>query len=208
MADRINPLYFELYPRKPTKGDKRRADILETTIEMLGKLGVENVNFDSIASKMKIRRSHVAYYFKDTEELIYQCMLFVLAVGQAAVVDALKDSTANSDLLAAYVRGNFDFLEMYPNESRVYLLGLYKSTMERKWRELFVTIRNGGSDRLAHIIGERRPELSQKAIRDLALEAHDLITMHFAFFLSYGPDVSLRKYEARVVKAVRELISV
>lgn len=207
----LDPLFLELFPRKASKGDLRKAAIIEEAIRVIGTQGIEGLSFDSIGRSLKIRRSHVAYYFKSKWEIVEAAMKFGIATGQMIVTRYLRAVDNPVDQLHSYIRGTFFWVKKYPNQISVFLLMYHLASYDKRWKQLNSEFKNAGMGRVREIIGKGwRGPISKPNLDKLALRAHDIIIINIFNSLAISPAQSLKeiekKYDRRNSKDVGEEI--
>jgi AcrR family transcriptional regulator len=156
MAFEYNPIFGTLFESGPTKGDLVKARIIETVIQCISRKGIEETSYESIGKALKIRRSHVAYYFKDRDEMIELAVKYITSTAQALTVTRLQEETKPEKQVLAIVDGAFDWAEKHPDQVAVLLLFYHYCCFNKKYRAMMALIRNAGTERLTAVLGQMR----------------------------------------------------
>ncbi|MBY0372039.1 TetR family transcriptional regulator [bacterium] len=198
MPDVPSALYYQIFNLKPGRGEERKLKIVEAAIESLATGGLENTTFDSIGKRLKMRRTHVAYYFTNRDELIQACIRYVVAVGQSAIIEDASRAASWKPRLKAVVEGPFDWLGGNPKFAAVMVLFYSLCSYSKNYRELQNNIRSMGEQRLASCLAGT--SLSESQARDLARQMQMLMTG--AFVLSFCSDypVPVAKLKTQISK--------
>ncbi|MGK5089642.1 TetR family transcriptional regulator [Bdellovibrionota bacterium FG-2] len=147
-----DPIFFSLFTLSPRKGDLKRYAIIEAAIHSFAKDGIENTSFDSIGARLKIGRSHVAYYYPTRDEILEAVIQFITATAQNVIIERLTGTSNWREQLSAYVEGNFIWGEKYPEHAEVMLLFQYLCTHNKRWRDLHAKIRESGRKRIKSLL--------------------------------------------------------
>jgi AcrR family transcriptional regulator len=156
-----------------TKGDKKRWAILESAIAIIAKEGLESLTFEAIGKRLKVRKSHVAYYFPDKKDIVYASVEYAAGAGVQVLQEHMRK---HAGTLKSYVDGNFLWLEKYPAHAPVFLLFYYFASLDERYRMLYGTIRSVGQQRIKAMLVDEKPELPAAAIAALAIGIQNLIT--------------------------------
>lgn len=166
-------LYAQILDFKPKKADLRRMEILEAVIDCLAGEGVFGLTAEAIGKRTGMRRSHVAYYFPNQDEMLDAAIRFVVATGQEVAVGylaAAADGTPK-DRLHAYVRATFGWFERYPKHSAIMTLLHHYGCVNGKYRKLNEQIRTAGEQRLASLYEAMLPTGAKRDRKKLAIAA-------------------------------------
>lgn len=148
----IDPAIYELFEFKPRKGDLKKIEIIKAAIECLGTLGVEKTTFEAIATKIGTRRAHVAYHFKDKNDIFKSAIRYIVANYQNLSIQHLSNSQSDRDMLFKYVEAVFMWASKNPHEVAVMLMLYYFCTFDPSYKELNNQIRSGGIERINYLL--------------------------------------------------------
>jgi AcrR family transcriptional regulator len=123
-TESLENLYFRSPQFRPSKGDIQRFAILEAALDCLSKKSISAFSFQSIAERLKIRRSHIVYYFKTPDNLLNEVLRMLLAVGQDITVAHLAGAKDPKVMLEAYVEATFLWFRLYPKHAAILFLSL------------------------------------------------------------------------------------
>lgn len=197
-------LYYQIFNLKPGRGEERKMKIVLAAIDSLAEKGLEQTTFDSIGKRLRMRRTHVAYYFPNRDELVKACIRYVVAVGQSLIIDQAM-ATKNWKLrLKAVVEGPFDWLEANPKHASVMLLFYSLAGHSAEYRELQNSIRTMGEQRLASCLEPLRVSGGEATARDLARQMQALMTGSVCLLFTSDYPVSIGKLKTQVYRTCLE----
>jgi AcrR family transcriptional regulator len=188
----IDPILFQSFDLQLSKGDQRRFQIIEAAIECLGREGVQAANLEQVAKRLKTRRSHVTYYFKDWEDLLEAAIKYVIASAQRETIQKIGSASAPEQKILGMVEGAFVWAKKYPDQAAVYLYFHYACATEPRFRNLNAEIRGAGLRRLRALLAEM-PGARHLPDSDRDEAARSLHCLMSAFLLEHltveGPGV-------------------
>ncbi len=197
MAARYNPLYFQLFPVKPGKGEIRKAAFIEAAIRLIAKKGGESLSFESLARMLKVRRSHLTYYFESVDELLLMAVKLVTATVQQLIVLRMHKAKTPQERLKALIDANGDWFENYPEQTPVMLYFNFKCHQAPVFRDLNDSILKAGHARLTAIFTEWPHDKSTKVKMD-AQVIQNLIAAEMMIYGTSGKTPSGQKFREEV----------
>ena len=201
-----DPIFAALFERRLSKGDHKKFEIVETAIECLAKDGIENTTFDSIGAKLRIRRSHVVYYFPRMTDLIDAVIQYVAATAQSSTLERLEKAGDWRAQIQAYVEGPFEWCRRYPDHPKVLILFFHLCTHFPEYRTMNGRIRDAGYRRILAILeggfGPRPPS----GLPALARALQGLITSRLIDWHACAPVPSLDSVRQETVEAALALV--
>lgn len=147
-------LYFQIFGMKPGRGDEKRIRILEAFIDQLATRGLDNVSFESIAKKVGMIRTHVAYYFANRDEMIKTAIRFSISSSQQEMIGKLELAKGWRERLEIVVTGPFLWLEKKPKHAAIQALYIYLCMFDSRYRELQTSIQKMGEQRIQAAIAD------------------------------------------------------
>lgn len=188
-------IFFESFPSQPRKGDLRRLEIIETTIHCIAREGFAGSTFDHVAKHLKTRRSHIAYYFKDREELLMAALQFTTVVAQKVTIECVAKAKTPIEQILAVGEGAFEWAETNPKQAKFLILFYSMCTYNKTFLELHTRIREAGSKRLRALLADVLPE----KIGELGLDglAHVLQGLVTGMFVAHMTTTTMGKSEFR-----------
>jgi AcrR family transcriptional regulator len=151
-SDARTSILFELFPQTPKRSEKRILEIVEAAIKSYATLGIEKTTYATIAKIGKISRPLVQHYFKDKEAIFDLAVKYIRIHFQKMAVSAIEKQKTPQKMLEAYVDSTFDWLEKFPNHTRVWLLFYFYCTADKKSRELNTELTQTGRKRIEAIL--------------------------------------------------------
>ena len=148
-----DPIFSQLFHLEPSKGDLKRFEIIETAIKCLAKEGFEGGTFEKIAKRLKTRRSHIAYYFEDRDELLRSVVRYIIAQAQQITVELVTQAKTPLEQLQAISNAAFEWADRYPEQARVLVFFHYQCASDLKYKKLHTQIREAGFERIRALVG-------------------------------------------------------
>lgn len=150
-----NERIFKQLPTKELrKGEVRKLQIVEATIECLAKLGWNGTNYETVGRACRMKRPHVAYHFPVWNELILTSIQFVYATGQGIVSDYLREAKTPKERLRQYIEGTFFWLESHPSHAASITLLWHLANFDKVFRALSTKVKRLGAERLEAMLFE------------------------------------------------------
>ena len=144
----LNPVLFELLEPKPRKADEVKGRIIEATIQVIADEGIENASLDNIGKRLKMKRSHIAYYFKSRDELIDLVLVYITKMTQTLTIKLMKEGATAEEQLRGIIHAAFHWATEYPHHIATYLLYYSMCGRSKKYQESFQEIRKQGAERV------------------------------------------------------------
>ena len=91
---------------------KKQAVIAEAA-RAFGRHGANNVSLDEIAASLNVTKPALYYYFKNKQELIYECHELVMRTGDKALADAIASESTGYVRVTTFIR---NYLALLTNE--------------------------------------------------------------------------------------------
>ena len=204
--DLSNPLYRHLLGFKPRKGDLKKAQILEMTIECLATEGLEATSFELIGKRLKMGRAHVAYYFDDRESLIEAAIQFAIGTLQQFSIQAIEPIKDPYEKLITYVKSNAEWAREKPHYSRAFTLLFYLASHDSKYTALHTEIRTIGAERGQALVKMAFPKTTTHQAQDIAKAIQVLITGYFIDFVSTQGVMPYSVFEKKLLADTQALL--
>lgn len=93
----------------------RRAQIVESAIEVIAEVGYARASMARIAERAGISRGLISYHFAGKHELIAQILVKVFADGAAFMGPRIEGEATATGQLRAYIRSNIDYMRTHPS---------------------------------------------------------------------------------------------
>lgn len=88
---------------------KKQAVIAEAS-RAFGRHGYKNVSLDQIAATLNVTKPALYYYFKNKQELIYECHELSMALGDRVLQDAIVRETTGYQRIATFIKNYISLL--------------------------------------------------------------------------------------------------
>lgn len=197
----------ELFDFRLSKGDQKRIEIVQATIDCLAELGIEKTSFAAIAEKMGTRKSHVNYYYKDKDDIYYDIYKFIAGTYQEYSIAYLEQKSKSKDKLFRFLDAYFHWARENEKQLNAMFLLYYFCFHKPRFREVNQKIREGGIERLSFILREQfslTPKKSQLLAKGIqAIMSHAAVDSYT--FMKDSCDPVEREKEAR--KLIKHLLS-
>lgn len=164
----LDPRILELFEFRPRKGDLKKLEIIQASIDCLCEEGLENTTYEAIAKRLNTRRAHIAYHFGDKNQIFISVVKYILGTYQQTLLDALeevKDSEDGHELLEVYVHAAFDWALKEPKQLQCMLLLYYLCTLNSDYLDLHHQVRHGGWERLSYLFQKKSLRLTKAEAR-------------------------------------------
>jgi AcrR family transcriptional regulator len=96
----------------PGLRSQRREAILRSVASVLQSSGLSSLTIQDIASELGITKGNLYYYFKDKQDILFQCHMRCMEIGLNAVKEAMAGDRSPSErlrvLLLGHIRGILD----------------------------------------------------------------------------------------------------
>jgi len=204
-----NPLLFKFLGMNPSKGDMRKMEIIEATVNCLATQGMDSTSLESVAKASKIARSHIIYYFKNKEELFDAAFKYVLANAQDVFVQKMEKNTSPLELLKAYVDVLFEWVEAYESHAKVMLLFYHCSSSMETYKKIHTEIRAAARNRIKIILeglAEKKKKLSPSQLENYSQAIHCMLTGFALEHLTTSSKLSLNRTKERAYGVVKEML--
>ncbi len=175
----VDPLFAQTFAFQASKADRKRLDIIEAGVGQIARHGLTPATFGQIAAAIKTRPSHVSYYYKAREDLLWDVVRYCLASAQAATVRLLSPDASPADGIRAIVRGAFEWGREHPEQARIFLLLHYQAALDPRFAELTEGVRSASQGRIQNLLLKAQPGASAQAAIDLAERIHAFMSGHF-----------------------------
>jgi len=147
-----NPLYRQFLEYRPKQSDLRLASIIESAIDCIATQGIEKLSFDAIGKPIKMTRAHVAYYFKNKNEIIESAIGFSIMSGQKICVKNLESVKDPKKWIETYIYSHFEWAQTHPKQMKVMEMFYYYASFKKNYSELCKKTRDTGIDRIIEIL--------------------------------------------------------
>lgn len=192
----------------PRKGDLRKREIIESTIECIALDGVAKTTFESIGRRIDIGKSHVVYHFPRLDDLLMSSVVYVYRTG-AEIVEEFMNAESNPALeLRAYLKGTFHWMKTHPSHAAVGLFLLYESLLDPRYRQVQIQVKSAGHERITRILSRRREfgHLKPKRLRELAEHVQCQLMGSLAYAFGTGEASQLPEMEAQTLVRIGAIL--
>lgn len=174
----LDPKMMSLFDFKLRKGDMKRIEIIQASIECLATIGIDNTTYDAVAKKVGTTRAHIAYYFTDKDQIYIASIKYILASFQQTILEHLSEKNLNGkELLEEYVEAVFLWAKNYPDQLTVMILLYYLCRFREDMVELNHQIRKAGYERVYYILTSKMSKkLNEKKATVIARALINLIS--------------------------------
>lgn len=150
--------FVDLFDLRPRKGDLKKMEIILAAIDVMADEGIEKTTYEAIASRIGTRRAHVAYYYKDKNDIFMSAIRYIMANYQQLLIENMQSAESGTEMLIKYVEGPFIWAERFPAQLKVMLLFYYLCTIKSEFKDLHDQIRKSGVERIQFILTNKMKE--------------------------------------------------
>ncbi len=209
MAKAPEALVHRVFDIRPSKGDQRRIQIIESAIHCLATLGIADASLEVIGKRLGIKSAHIIYYFKDRETLLDAAFKYVAGVGTEMFIARVTAGNSPVERLRGYVDAIFDWIEFYPEHIRVMVLLHYQSTYDPKLREIQTQLRLAGLKRIQAIVEPLTQARGKHGNpEELAHLIYCALTGYYVEFLGVRSGKSLADWRAEAMRSILAIVGV
>ncbi len=202
-------IYDELFPKKLTKSDKRKMEIIEGAIRAYSGVDFSSVSFDDIALPAKTSRRLVQHYFPEKSDLFETSMRVIRAQFQVLAVEALSKADTPLEQFEEYVRSTFYWVKAQPLHIRSWLLFFLVCSQKSKFKNMHVELTGMGEERIISLIQNMKPgtRLSLSKLHFFAKTIQRLITGGVMEICSERPIEEIEVVKEEVLKACLAILN-
>ena len=197
---------YELFEFRARKGDLKKFEIIQAAIECLTTLGLENTTYEALAQKIGTRRAHIAYHFRDKNDIFIAAVKYTLATFQQITFDSIDTDSSGREMLFQYLESTFEWAITHPRQVAIMLLLYYQAQLHPHYRVLHHKIRHGGHERLKYILQKKfNPPYSAPKAAMLAKTIQN-IASGFMLDSVTTENCSLEKAKGEALKVIQTLL--
>lgn len=192
---------------RPRKSDVRRMEIVQVVVDCLAKYGVQGTTFERVGNRLKMKRSHVAYYFPDRDKMIEAAVRRVMAAGQEITAARVQSAHDGKAKLNAIVEGALEWLERYPKYATVMSLFFYLASYDKAYKKLHTELRKVGEGRIYSILQILfGSQLDDRALRKRARDIQAILTGNMTSWVTTNIEASLAEVKERTLESIWKLL--
>jgi|JI10StandDraft_1071094.scaffolds.fasta_scaffold364896_1 DNA-binding transcriptional regulator YbjK len=151
MAKTKNAFHLASIGQSLSKSDLRRLTMIESAIKGMAEEGLEGANFERVARNLKIRRSHVTYYFKDRNELALAAINYVVTIAQDMTNKKIDDATNMKAKVLAINEVTFEWANKFKDHARSLIVFYSQCANNPSFKKFNTSFRKEGSQRILNI---------------------------------------------------------
>lgn len=196
-------LLWRLYAITPSSRELGKVKLIETSIPVFAKNGVNKQVFSEIAKRAGVSRALLYYHFKNENELFDRAMIFVRNHGQNFIIREMQKAKGNArDELHRYVKAQLNWASSYPNFVRVHLMYYPMASRHKKLREKNTELVKTGKRRIAAIleVGEKQGLWRIDSLERTAQRIHMMLTGAFVSLLTENRENALEDLSELVIE--------
>ncbi len=200
-------LFLRAPQLRPSKGDAQRLAVLEVALQCLAEKGINALSFQEIARTLRIRRSHIVYYYPTLDALLTDLLKVLLSTGQDITVAHLSSVKSPLDMLTAYVEATFLWFRIFPQHAGVLFLSCHLGAVNSEHRDLLTTMRQSSEERILTIL-KKQAGRKKRTSAWYVSRASDIRSLIMGNLLNYFTTNQRGTYEAlerQTVLAVQDL---
>jgi len=207
MEPDLQALYAEFLDFRPSKGDQRRIQIIDSAIACIAHDGIERLTFESIGKRIGMKKAHVAYYYKNQEDIIESAIKFVVATVQHTTIERIKNTKKADSQVLSFCQGTFDWLRRFPQYPPVILLMYYNSSYHPFYKRLHSEIRSAGADRIKAALAHDFPKSNSRTLYRGAKLVQAILTGHILDFATTDLGQTVDAVERQTLADIRDSLA-
>lgn len=171
----IDPLILQLFPSSVSKGDLKKAQIIQSIIDIVASEGFEALSFERIGKEVGIAKSHVVYHFHAKNEMLLMAYQYILNYAQTYIIEGIYEADPGFDRFEAYVRAHFEWMKIKPNHFPFIVMLYGRSAYDEEIRTFNQKVRIAGKTRIRGLIKED-PKIPSALHESAAMALHEMVT--------------------------------
>jgi AcrR family transcriptional regulator len=188
-----------------SKGDQRRQEIVQATLNCLDHKGVDELTFEAVGREVGLKPPHIAYYFPTKRHLVHAAIRHLMERLKGYYTEALAGLTDPHEMLKKYVDVSFD--SWMNDKSLRHLMGVcnYYASRDEEISEIYQSSRLVGVDRVEAMLA-RMPKFRSVPQDDLRVKAERfLVDLHGR--LMHVQVITDKALAERVRKEMRQILA-
>lgn len=184
------------------KADKRRLSIIQATIKAVADEGIEGANFERIARRLKLRRSHIVYYFESREALVIATVRYVVALAQEITSQYLVKKNTAREKIHGVNEATFKWADEYWDHVRVLVMFYSHCASEASFRKLNTELRDIGTARIVELLKLDGCKDSATILQQKARSIQGTITGHIIEYIASNSDLDFKAMSSKTIDAI------
>ncbi|MGZ3773331.1 MAG: TetR/AcrR family transcriptional regulator [Bdellovibrio sp.] len=152
----------------------RQLQIIENTVKLCSKGGIEAISFEKIAKACGVTRHLVIHYFPDKEDLVEQTMEYVWASLKLFILERVEKESRAEAKMESYISANLEWARKNKELATFIMLFLHYAATKTKFKKLNTELMRLGQERILGILKQGILEGSFSSTDDLDVEAKDI----------------------------------
>jgi AcrR family transcriptional regulator len=161
----------EFFPKKLSKGDRRRLQIMNAAIQVFAEGGTDFISLEDVSRKAKISRPLLQHYFPDKKLLFQISMRFIRAQFQDLAIAHIQRGKTPKERVIRYLESTFEWLEKNRIHGQAWLFFFYACSSDAKLRKEHTEMTALGEARIVALIeaeyGKENLESKAKIVQRL-----------------------------------------
>jgi AcrR family transcriptional regulator len=199
----ISAVYHQLFEYVPTRVQRRVVQILEAAIRTYVRRGIEGTTYEEIAKAAKVSRPLVQHYFKDKDALFEMVAKYIRANFQELAVQAIEKAATPREKLERYVGALFVWVKKYPFHAKVWNLIYYYAAVDKNFRKVHTELAEMGHRRITALLeaGARAGAFAGGRLEERAKMIQTLYTGGLIMVTTEDLYVDLSAFEKQLASA-------
>ncbi len=165
-------------PPKPSKGQKKKEEIIQGALECFAEYGLGGTTLGQIGRHLNLSPSLLLYHFKDLDQIFQLVVQKVVAHGRQLAEEAMAEAKNAEGLLRIYIEALFDWMSFHPKYRIIYMQFYHQTLFKPEIRYLQNQILEGGYQNILGILqwGIKEKKFPPTQMEIKVKMAQDLIT--------------------------------
>jgi AcrR family transcriptional regulator len=174
----------EVFPRRLSKSEIRQIQIIEKSIQLCAKGGIEALSYEKIAQACGVTRHLVIHYFPDRQDLMEHAAEYIWASLKLAILERTDRETDSLAKMSAYISANLEWTRANPDLAVFLLLFFHYASTKARFRKFSTELLKLGTERILGIIKQGMQEGAFVKIKNPELEAKGIQNAVLGLFVS------------------------
>lgn len=203
MAKSKNALYLASIGHSLSKSDLRRLTMIESAIKGMAEEGLEGANFERVARNLKVRRSHVTYYFKDRDELALAAIKYIVTLAQDMTNRKIAEATDMKSKLLAFNEVTFEWANTFKDHARTLIVFYSQCASNTSFKKFNTTMRKEGTQRVLNIFKDYEYKGSDE---ELVIKAQTIQSIILGFVIEHMASSAISNCKVLSAKQIQLVI--
>ena len=193
-----------------SKGERTKRLIIESATELFYKSGFYRATLAQVAKAAGITQTAIYNHFESLESLLTEASLHWLTVAREDVTEMTDTSLFAVGTMKSLVAANFKYTSKHLSRDALLLGVMFQAINSKRALEIFRSVKNGGTARIAEIldVGNRDGSWKINDVTDIANQIHSLLLGELIKLLIEPREISVERRTQRTLRGIAKLVGI